>query len=92
LNGPWVLGRAEKLARRLVTERNDPALVEQAYRLALGRSPDAVESQAAVRFLREQPKRIDAAGGPPEGRTTRDQALVDFCHVLLNSNELIYLD
>ncbi len=92
LNGPWALGRAERLARRLVTERNDPALVEQAYHLVLGRPPDAVETRAAVRFLREQPKRIDAAGPPPGAPTASDQPLIDFCHVLLNSNELIYID
>jgi hypothetical protein len=92
LNGAWALSRADHLASRLATKRSEPALVEQAYHLVLGRPPDVIETRAAVRFLREQPKRINAAGGPPQGRTANDQALIDFCHVLLNSNELIYID
>jgi hypothetical protein len=96
LNGPWSLGRAEAVAARVLGEagglREQPALVERAYRLVLGRSPDAFEIAAAQRFLSEQPARIAARGRPPAGRTTSEQALIDFCHVLLNSNELIYLD
>ena len=96
LNGPWALGRAEAIARRLVKEcagpPGRPALVERAYRLVLGRSPDALEARAALRFLGDQPKRIEANGHSPGGRTAEEQALIDLCHVLLSSNELIYVD
>ena len=96
LNGPWALGRAEAIATRLIKASGSPldrpALVEHAYRLVLGRSPDALEARAALRFLGEQPERIAAQGRPPGGRTADEQALVDLCHVLMNSNELIYLD
>jgi hypothetical protein len=90
-NGSWALGRAEMLARRLAT-RDAPALINQAYRLVLGRSPEAAETRAALRFLTEQPTRIDATGPAPGGRTARDQAVIDLCHVLLNANEVIYID
>jgi hypothetical protein len=88
LNGAWSAGRAEAIAARLrdepETTTTPPALVDRAYRLVLGRPPDDIERTAALRFLRNQ----TARAGPSDP----DQALVDFCHVLLNSNELIYID
>jgi hypothetical protein len=94
LNGAWSLGRAEAVAARVLEEHgrafDEPALIERAYRLVLGRAPDRFERAAALRFVRAQPARIAAAG--PDGRTDARQAFVDFCHVLLNSNELVYLD
>jgi hypothetical protein len=47
--------------------------------LAIGRPPREEEQSAAVRFLQTNP-------------ATSGDALVDFCHVLLNSNEFLYVD
>jgi hypothetical protein len=86
-NGAWSRGRATALAGRLRDQgfslrhaRATTALVERAYRLVLGRSPDAFEEAAAARFL--------ASAASDEHR----QAVINFCHVLLNANELIYVD
>jgi hypothetical protein len=87
LNGPWSLDRAEALAMRLDHLADGPSRIAAAYRLVLGRPPDAIETAAALRFLRQQPARGSAGSRPAS-----EQALVDFCHVLLNSNELIYID
>jgi hypothetical protein len=94
-NGGWVLARAEALARRL--ERSEPsslsspARIALAYRLALGRSPEALETAEAVRFLSHQAISMGAA--PHRRDAVSDHAaLVDFCHVLLNSNEFLYVD
>jgi hypothetical protein len=78
LNGPWALARAEALARGLLPEPDQENLVERAYRRVLGRPPDRLERAASLRFLREQ--------------TAKEQAVAGLCHVLLNSNELIYTD
>ena len=78
INGPFVLARAEAMARRLrqMDLANDSQLVEAAYRIAYGREPSDDESTIASGFLRG------------ESAT----ALNDFCHVLLNTNEFIYVD
>ena len=94
-NGQWVLARAEAFARRL--EQFEPASmgtlerVTMAYRLAFGRRPLLEESAEAVRFLGRQARSMGAA--PDQLDTAADHAaLVDFCHVLLNSNEFLYVD
>ena len=84
INGEAVLARARRLAGRAAA--GDPAAsVRNAWRAALGRNPDARELARAVRFLREQADRAAGAGDP--GRA----ALVDLCHVLLNSSEFLYV-
>ena len=62
--------------------------IDWAYRLALGRPATPEEKAQAARFMTEQMRRIS---GKSEGETRR-AALVDFCHVLLNTNEFLYVD
>lgn len=50
LNSPFVMQRAEALAKRLTAGTND-AKVRQAYRLVYGRQPTAEELSAGVEFL-----------------------------------------
>jgi hypothetical protein len=95
LNGSWSLDRARAIAGRLLEAgagTDDASLVARAYDRVFGRAPDAFEAEAARRFLRDQPARSADPGSTPSGRSGREQALVDLCHVLLNSNELIYTD
>ena len=81
INGPWMLKRANAMARRL----SDPPSatleerVQRAYELAYGRKPTAGELKDATEFLQTN------AG-------QSEEALVDFCHVILNSNEFLYVD
>lgn len=80
INGDWPLKRAAAFARRVRAQAKsaDPgALIEYAYRLAYGRAPQADERQSAIDFLKSG---------------ELDQTLVDFCHVLFNSNEFLYVD
>jgi hypothetical protein len=79
INGPWMLKRAEVFAKRLAA-RGDSELagvVDHAFQLCYGRLPSDAERAGALTFLKQQ---------------GRDAALVDFCHVLLNSNEFLYVD
>ncbi len=85
-NSPFMLAQAKAFADRLEQEKS-PDAVERAYRLALGRAPTRAEKNLADAFLREQMGRI---AGQPAGRAA--PALVDFCHVLLNANEFLYVD
>lgn len=81
INGPWTMQRAKAFGRAL--SHDSSATLEQrvatAYSLAFGRPPSAVETADAVKFLQNNSARSD-------------EALVDFCHVLLNSNEFLYVD
>ena len=95
INGDWALARAKALATRL--ERLEPASTDcrarivLAYRLTLGRSPEADELEQAARFLECQTRLASSTARQADIANNR-AALVDFCHVLFNSNEFIYVD
>ena len=94
INGGWTLARARAVAGRI--EYVEPASVANrarivlAYRMTLGRRPDSEEIAEAAMFLDRQARTTRV----PAFRSNRDDraALVDFCHVLLNSNEFLYVD
>ncbi len=102
LNGKVSLEWAEAFAGRVLREagadRN--AQIEDAYRLALGRRPDGVEKDTVLTFFASQKQTIAARGESaklalPSGLApgydkTEAAALVDFCQMLLNSNEFVY--
>jgi len=80
INGPWMMLRAKALARRL--DDSSATLDERVtavYRAAFGREPSTAELRAALDFLQSS-------------AATGDEALVDFCHVLLKANEFLYVD
>ena len=80
INGPWPLARAKALAQRLsAANPNDPTtLVQNLYRSVLQRNPTEDEQRDAAEFLKS-------------GRDTV-AALVDLTHVLMNTNEFLYVD
>jgi Protein of unknown function (DUF1553) len=95
INGDWTLARARALATRLEHLRpaaiNDRSQIGLAYRLVFGRQPEPEEIAEAQAFINQQTKL--PAGQAPRLNTKSDHAaLVDFCHVLLNSNEFLYVD
>jgi hypothetical protein len=81
LNSPFLLERARALAARLAAEETagGEARVRRAYRLLLGRDPEAAEMELALEFL----------GRPaPTGMSRWEE----YAHVLLAANEMTYLD
>ncbi len=78
LNGSDARHAARALADRLAIEAGDSpgARVDRAYRLTLGRGPDAEEARLALAFVRD--------GGP--------DAWTGLALALLNLNEFVYLD
>ncbi len=99
INGDWTLVRAAKLASRIRQDipGGEESQVRQAYRLAYARDPSEAEIRRGQEFLEQARTRPTAATSKP-GETSEkmpveaDRALVDFCHVLLNSNEFLYVD
>ncbi|MAM91204.1 MAG: hypothetical protein CMI15_06970 [Opitutaceae bacterium] len=79
MNGEWSLTRAESFAERLLKIESDGVekRIVAAYEIALGRTPEVEEIQLAQSFI-EEPSSPDS--------------WVDLCHVLLNTNEFIYIN
>lgn len=80
INSPAILQRAHAMANRLrkAEHADDEQLIDAALRLTFGRHATTADRQRFAAFL----------------RTGKDRAaaLVDFCHVLLNANEFLYVD
>ena len=105
MNDSLVLDWSRALAGRLL---NDGMLspeqqVDRAYRLVLSRAPNAAERQEVIGFLGEHTKllgerlarheKVPVPENVPAGmEPARAAALVGFCHVLLSSNEFLYVN
>ena len=85
INSKEALARASEFARRIQNEAGTDrdSQIRAAYRLSFGREPSPAELSAAAEFLNTQAARNAEAAS---------NVLADFCHVLLNSNEFLYVD
>ncbi len=105
LNSKLFLEWSQAFAGRVLQSAgSDPeAQVKAVYRLAFSRDPDAKEFEIARAFFKRQREILrerTAAGEKlalpaslPENVDQVDAAaLVDFCHVLMNSNEFVYIN
>ncbi len=84
LNGDWAMARAEHFAELVMgdAQADVDARIETAYRAALGRTPSKRDLQDSREFIEM------ACSQSGEVR----RAWTDFCHVLMNANEFIYID
>lgn len=70
-----------------------PQQVASAWKLAYLRAPTPQELQVAMQFVASQLVELhEHDRGTPDGVTAGRQVLINFCQVLLNSNEFIYID
>jgi len=83
MNGQAAAGFAKALAQRVANDQglSQEALVERAFRVAMGRAPSAAELARGQEFLRKQASRANAGA-----------ALEDLCLSLLSTNEFVYID
>ncbi|MDP7017438.1 MAG: PSD1 and planctomycete cytochrome C domain-containing protein [Pirellulaceae bacterium] len=83
INGDYAVGRSEKMAARLLS--SSPATAAEIVRSAVvacwGRPPTDRELKQSLAFLASTDQTIPAP-----------DRLADFCHVLFNSNEFLYID
>ena len=85
LNDKAVLDSAKALAARAMkSSNNSEDWIKNAYQLAFTRVPNVQELETASKFLRSQAAIISSQNV--------EAAFVDFCHVLLNSNEFVYVN
>jgi hypothetical protein len=103
LNGKLSVEWAQAFADRVLAQAgvDTSAQIDRAYRLAFGRHPDGFEKDSIQTFFQKQKQviaaRVDAgeklalpAAMPPGFDPAQGAALVDFCQMLLNSNEFVY--
>jgi hypothetical protein len=86
LNNPFVHEQSSALAKRIGTKIERKEQVTRAWRLALGRDPREAEVTAALAHLEKQAARFAKRPDPAL------DALASLCHVLLNTNEFMYVD
>jgi len=89
INNEFVHARSESLAARVLrSAATQYEQIEFAWMFALERKPTEDERQLATQHLKSQInnfKSVDAA-------LAENRALASLCHVLLNSNEFLYID
>ncbi len=86
LNNSWVVQQSQQFAKRVCDGAlQDEGRVRLAWRLALNRDPRKSEMQAALNHV--QSIQDSDRSEPSELR-----AWASLCHVLLNTNEFIYVD
>jgi hypothetical protein len=87
LNNPQVRGYCLNFARRIAPDEKTSLedAVKAGYRIALAREPERDELTDSLAFVDQQFKTY-------AGVDRRQQALADFCQVLLCLNEFVYLD
>ena len=91
-NGDFAWGESRRFAERLIKESGDAnARIEEAYRLALVRRPTSEERTQASAFL-DKKRKLHTQEGMTDPKKAEQAAWADFCHVLFNTNEFVYVD
>ena len=86
INGKYSLARANQLTNRLLhaSFSDTTSLITFAVRLTWGRDPTPAEIARSSTFLR-----VSTNTRPTD---LSRQLLIDYCHILFNANEFLYLD
>jgi hypothetical protein len=87
MNDAFVIAQADEFAKRVERETkggDEKARVDRAFRLALARPPADDERGWASELLEQQRKRY--ADGDPD-----HAALAHLCHMLMSTNEFLYV-
>ena len=87
MNSRFVVERALEFAARLLedTALSDQRRVERAYLMALTRRPEPREVDTALTYIAGLEKKLEK----PNAHLTAWQS---FCHILLSTNEFLYLN
>jgi len=92
LNDAFVLEQADFFAQRVVREAasSEPQhQIERAFAIAFSRQPEAEELNWCVELMdRQAHRQNDSSAGSSD---TRQKALANLCHTLLNSSEFLYV-
>jgi len=92
LNNEFVLLQARYLAERVKRETgsDDPAAqIKTLYRIALNREPSQTEMTGQIEFIQKE-RAFQASRNT--GQSAELAALTDLAHVMLNTNEFVYIN
>jgi hypothetical protein len=92
LNDEFVVAEAGRFARRVratAGEGRQEAQVDLAFRIALGRPPSSTEATWSKELLAQHASEYAAQGRSAD--EIADKSLMHLCHMLLNSNEFLYI-
>lgn len=91
MNDPFVIGQAREWAAKLCAQKEQAteARVKLIYRTALGRIPTEKELSQATAFIQAQG---EALGVQPDQLSTNVDVWADYCHVIFNLKEFIYIN
>ena len=94
INGQYTLARAEKMADHLLRQPDltTRELLERAALSAWGHPPQPDEASRCFEFVRGPEQISDEAFAEQAANTVDAQRWSDLCHVLLNSNEFLYVE
>jgi hypothetical protein len=91
MNDQFVLGQSQALAQRIGRERvADPARVDRAYMLTLGRTPTDSERGRALKYIRDFAR--DEQSDPKKRSRAEQDAWSSICQALFASAEFRYLN
>lgn len=87
LNDPFVLQQAERFANRIIEEQaiDSGSRIEAVWLSALGRKPRKGELKQALAFVEKHARELGVSVQSPE-------VWRDFCHVVFNTKEFIFLN
>jgi hypothetical protein len=103
LNNEFVHAQSQQLAQRVIQHagQDREAQIEFSWRFSLGRSPSSEERGAALAHLQQQREHFADSLREADGEEQLSDgnrpaaerlALASLCHVLLNTNEFLYVD
>lgn len=86
MNDPFVVQQAYQWANKLISQHTDAAnRVEAIYTAAFARRPTADERQLADQFIKQHAEQLSVS--PDDQQVWRD-----YCHVIFNTKEFIFLN
>jgi hypothetical protein len=89
MNSPFVVEQANNWAARLIQEQpNTGERIVRIYQQAFSREPSEVEIEQAIAFLSVQAQEVGIDASQVD---SHQEIWADFCHVILNVKEFIYL-
>ena len=93
LNSEFIDWQAKTFAERLTIERGAKPTtnITRAYQLAFGRFPNHRESVIATNFIERQEALFAELESVPKDQVSIS-ALIEFCRIIFNMNEFIYVD
>ena len=92
LNSEFLFAQSDKLAPQISATVGPDVdqRVKLGFQIMFARQPTESELAKSVAFLNEQEQGYVSTGSPAE--KARQLALADFCHMLLSSNEFLYVE